>query len=156
AWKLHVRQAVAVRREEHLVVADEPLDGLEALADLQPQPGVGEGDSPVDRILLEQLDARLRTTALEDEVARERLVVCEEVLLDRLSLVTEAEDELAMAPVGVVAHDVPENRAVADSSHRLGYPLGLLAHPDAEAAAEDHDLQLAHRRRASPGSSPGA
>ena len=43
----------------------------------------------------------------------------------------------------VVAHDVPQDRPVADPDHRLRGALGLLAHPHAEASAEDDDLHAA-------------
>ena len=41
---------------------------------------------------------------------------------------------------GVVLHDVPEDRTVADLDHRLGTHGGLLGDPAAEPAREQHDL----------------
>ncbi len=82
----------------------------------------------------------LACAAIEHEVVEQRAVVRQEVLLDDLALVAEAEDELVVAPHRVVAHDVPEDRLAADLDHRLRDALGLLAHAHAEPAAEDHDL----------------
>ena len=104
-------------------------------------------------VALEQLDAGVGAVPLEDEVVEERLVVVEEVLADDVALVAEAENELRVPPRRVVAHDVPEDRPVADADHRLRDALGLLAHPHSEAAAEDDDL---HDAPPSPGISPGA
>ena len=141
--KRHVGEPVPIGREEHLVVAEVALDGLEALGDRGVGSGVGERDSPVGGLPGQHLDVRAATVALEDEVVGEGLVVVEEVLLDHLRPVSEAEDELLVAPGGVVPHDVPQHRPVTDPEHRLGDPLRLLAHPDPEPAAEDHDLHRA-------------
>jgi hypothetical protein len=35
-------------------------------------------------------------------------------------------------------HDVPQDRAPTDLGHRLGSEFGLLTHPGAEAAREEH------------------
>ena len=57
--------------------------------------------------------------------------------------VAQAEDEVAVAEVGVVAHDVPQDRPVADRDHRLGDRLAVLAQAQPAAPAEQDDL---HRR----------
>jgi hypothetical protein len=56
----------------------------------------------------------------EDEVVAQRLLVLEEVLLDVVGLVPEAQDEVLVPVVGVVLHQVPHDRAVPDRDHRLG------------------------------------
>ena len=58
----------------------------------------------------------------------------------------EAEDELGVAPGRVPLHDVPEDRLRPDRDHRLRDSLRRLAHANAEAAAEDHDLHAAPAR----------
>ena len=90
---------------------------LQALADDGVQPRVDERDRPVVDVALEQLDAL--AAVREHEVVRERLVVGEEVLLDRLGLVAQAEHEIGDPEARVVVHDVPEDRLVADRDHRL-------------------------------------
>ena len=100
---------------------------------------VDERDAPVGDVACQRA-RRPRAAVREHEVVGERLVVVEEVLLDALALVAEAEDEVVVAPRRVVLHDVPEDRPVADRDHRLRDPLRLLAHPHAETAAEDDDL----------------
>ena len=60
-----------------------------------------------------------------------------------------------VAVVGVVAHDVPQDRPVADLDHRLGHRLAVLAQPEAAATAEQDDLhrsaQATRRRRSGSG-----
>ena len=121
-----IGQAVAVGGEEDLVVLDVRLYLLEPLADQLVETRVDEGHRPVVDVAVEQLD--LLAPVAEHEVVRERLVVAEEVLLDRVRLVAEAEHELADSEGGVVLHDVPENRPVADRDHGLRDALGERAH----------------------------
>ena len=135
-----IREAVAVGRQELVVVVEVPLDGLQPLADRRLHPRVDERDPPAPDVALEQLDPGVGPVPLEHEVVEERLVVVEEVLPDHVALVAEAENELVVPPGRVVAHDVPEDRAVADPDHRLRDALGLLAHAHAEPATEEDDL----------------
>ena len=61
------------------MVADE----AEPLADRGIEPGVGEGDPPVLDVAAEQLD--LAPAVGQHEVVGERLLVAQEVLLDRVA-----------------------------------------------------------------------
>ena len=56
----------------------------------------------------------------EDEVVRQALAVIQEVVLDDIRAISEAEHEVAMSVVGVVLHDVPQYRAIPDVDHGLG------------------------------------
>ena len=79
----------------------------------------------------------------DGEIVVHRLVV-EEVLLDHVAAIAQAEDEVAEAVVGVDLHDVPEDRPPADLDHRLGPELGLLSQPGSDATAQDHDFHWTH------------
>ena len=70
----------------------------------------------------------------DGEVVVHRLVV-EEIVLDDVPFVAEAEDELAQAVMGEDLHDVPQDRPAPDLHHRFGAKLGLLAQTGADAAA---------------------
>src|SRR5580704_14713961 len=63
-----------------------------------------------------------------------------EILLDHISLVAEAYDEIIDAPVTVNLHDVPQNRLAADLDHRLGNVCGFLADSSAVATCENHSF----------------
>jgi hypothetical protein len=78
-------------------------------------------------VALEQLD--LPAAVTQHEVVGQRLVVGQEVLLDDLGLVPQAEHEIGGAEAGVVVHDVPDDRLVANRDHRLRDARGGLAHP---------------------------
>jgi hypothetical protein len=140
--QVDVGQAVAVGRHEHLVVAEVGLNELQALTDRRPHPRVGERDPPLAAVAVQDLDLGVCSVSVEDEIVEQRLVVVQEVLLDHVALVAQAENELVVPPGGVVAHDVPEDRPVADGDHRLRDALRLLAHAHAEAATEDHHLHV--------------
>ena len=101
-----VRERVAVVGQEVLVVGEERPHRGEALLDAAAEARVDERDAPVRGITLEQLD---RVAAVrEDKVVRQGLVMGEEVFLDHLALVSEAQDEFRVSEVGVVLHHVPQ------------------------------------------------
>ena len=86
----------------------------------------------------EKLD--VRAALRENEIVRERLVVVEEVLLDHVALVAEADDEIVVPEVRVVLHDVEQDRPVGDRHHRLGDARRGLLHAQSETTAEEDDL----------------
>ena len=62
-----------------------------------------------------------------------------------MGTVAEAEDELGVAVMRVVAHDVPQQRALPDHRHRLRDVVHAVAHPHPVATAEQHDLHVISR-----------
>ena len=116
--QLQVGQAVGVVGEEHLLVLDVLAHRHEPLPDVGVQAGVDERDLPVGDVVALELD--LLAAVRQREVVRDPFLVVEEEVLDDVGLVAEAEDELLVAEVRVVAHDVPQHGAVADLDHRLG------------------------------------
>ena len=85
-------------------------DRRQPLADVGVQPGVDERDRPVVDVARQQLD--LPPPSREHEVVRHGLVVVRgSSSLITSALVAEAEDEVLVPEVGVVLHDVPQDRA---------------------------------------------
>src|SRR6185369_16494562 len=64
----------------------------------------------------------------------------QEIFLDHVAAIAEAEHEFSEAPMGIGLHDVPENGAAADLDHRLGAELGLLAQASPQASAQHDDF----------------
>ena len=60
-----------------------------------------------------------------------------EVLLDDVALVSEADDEVVDALLGVELEDVPEDGLAADLHHGLGADGGFFAETRAETAGEN-------------------
>ncbi len=137
--QIQVGEAVRVVGEEDLLLVDVLAHRRQALADVRAHPGVDEGDPPVLDVRVEQLE--VAAAARQDEVVGDPFLVVEEVVLDDVALVAEAEDEVRVPVVGVVLHEVPQHRAGADRDHRLRDLVGVVAHPQPLAAAEQHDLQ---------------
>ena len=73
----------------------------------------------------------------DGEVVVHRLVI-QEIFLDHVAAVAQAEHKIAEAVVGVELHDVPEDGAAADLDHRLGPEFGFLAQARAQSAAKNH------------------
>ena len=138
--KRQVAEPVAVVREEFGFVADDALDGLQPLADVRLQAGLDERDLPVVDVAGHQLE--LLPALRQDEVVRQRLGVVQEIVLDDIAAISEAQHEVLVPEVGVVLHHVPQNRPVADGHHRLRHVLSGLPNPHAETAAKQHDLHL--------------
>ena len=49
----------------------------------------------------------------------------QEIILDHIAFVAEAEDEILVPEMGIVFHQVPENRPRADLHHGLGNIVGI-------------------------------
>src|SRR4029453_11560093 len=95
-------------------------------------------DPPVLDVALDQLD--VLAPSGEGEVVGQALVVVEEVPLDDVATVAEAEDELVVPKWRVLLHQVADERPVANVHHRLGDGFGVLPQPGAETTAEEHHL----------------
>src|SRR5437867_1210643 len=136
-----IGQRVAVVGEKDPVFPEVGLDGFEALADVGVETGVCERDLPPLDIAAVQPD--LLRAAGELEVVRQAFVIVEEVLLDEIATIPETENELGVAEVRIVLHEMPDDRSVADVDHRLWHRFRVLPESRAKASAEQHDL---HRR----------
>src|SRR5262245_46837525 len=75
------------------------------------------------------------------EVVGQALVVVEEILLDHVASIAEAEDEVIVTEVRVVRHQGPDDRTVPDVDHRLGDRLRMLPEASTQPAAEQHNFQ---------------
>ena len=62
-----------------------------------------------------------------------------------VATVAEAKDEILVPEMCVVAHQVPNDRPVADRDERLWNGLGMLAQPGPEATAEEDDFHRGPR-----------
>jgi hypothetical protein len=145
--EVEIREPVGVVREKHRLALEMRPDGGEPLADVRLETRIDERDRPVGDVVAEQLD---RSSALaQPEVVREPLVVVDEVVLDGFGAVPEAEDEVPVPVVGVVLHEVPEDRALADRDEGLRHGLRVVAQAHAHAAAEEHHLHRIRLRSAS-------
>jgi hypothetical protein len=80
------------------------------------------------------------TLLVEHEVVGNGLVVGEEIALDEMSLMAEAENEVPVAEVCVVLHHVPQDGAAPDGNERLRKGLASFPHPQAKTSAEENDL----------------
>jgi hypothetical protein len=79
---------------------------------------------------------------LDGEVIVHGLIV-EEILFDGITAVSQAENELPVAVVGVAFHNVPENGTASHFDHRLGAKLRLFPETGTQTTAQDYDF---HRK----------
>jgi hypothetical protein len=135
-----VCKAVAIGDEHDVGPAQVVLDALHAGAGHRGVAGVGAGHAPA-LVVAGSAVGDVSGAQVERHVGAEQVVV-EEVALDHLPAVAQAEDEVVEAVVRVALHDVPEQRPPADLDHRLGPELGLLAHARALTTAEQDDFGI--------------
>src|SRR6266403_921958 len=135
---MQIRQAVGVVGEKGLFAHKVFLDGHEALTDIRIHAGVRKRDSPIRDVPIHQLD--LTTAPGKNEVVGPGLFVVEEVLLDDVSTIPEAEDEVGVTIVSVVLHQVPEDRPMSDLHHWLRNIVTCLSQTHTETTAKDDDL----------------
>src|SRR4029077_10083106 len=114
------------------------LHRLQPHADVGVEAGVDEGDLPVLDVAREEVD--LPAALAHDEVVGDGLLVLEEIALDAVGLVAEAQDEILVAEMRVVTHHMPEDRPIAHGHHWLGNGLRVFPQPHAQPAPEQDNL----------------
>ena len=115
--KRDIRQSIRVVREELRLVGQVFAHPQQALADGGMQTRIDEGDIPVSGVVTVELDAVI--PFVQSEVAGHGFVVVQEIVADQVAAVSKAQDEIAVSEMRVVAHEVPQDRPVADLEQRL-------------------------------------
>ena len=112
AEQIEVRDAIGVVGEKHALAFQMVAHLPETLANAGVAARVRKGDLPVLNVAAKELD--LLAALGEDEVVGDRLVVVLKVAFDGAGAMAETEDEVLVPMVGVVPHQVPENRTRSD------------------------------------------
>src|SRR5215831_9644775 len=139
-----VSQSIAIIGEKDLIVLNEMFHCHQSLPDIAPSSRVYKRNPPIRRKLTQ--DLHLLTEIRDNAVAVGGLLVVKEIILDDVCLVAEAKDEILVAVIAVILHNVPQYGVVSNSHHRLWNILGIFPHTGAEAAAKQHNLHDAGSR----------
>ena len=75
-----------------------------------------------------------------DEIVGDRLVVVQEIVFNYVALVAKTEDEVLVPEMGIVFHQVPEDRPRPDLHHGFGDIIDISSEPHAGSAAKEHDF----------------
>jgi len=86
------------------------------LADQRLSACVGKRDSPVREVLAEKLD--IPSTLRQNKVVGKRSTMIQKESLDCLALMAQAQNEVLVAIVGVVLHQVPDDGRTARGAGR--------------------------------------
>jgi len=139
--RVGIPQAIAVGAEElvALEIVSHPEESLSAWSLIA---GVGEDEVEALRIIrLLDLDSSVSAVAhREADIGIPPGLPSDEVLLDTLAEVPEAENELAEAVVGVAAHHVPEDRPPADLNEGLRESGFAPRQSQPASPTQDHDF----------------
>ena len=108
------------------------------VCDCGTQSSVNERDFPVVNVPLHEFQgsAALR----EYEVVGHRFLIFEEIILDRIGLVAEAENEFLMAKVCVVFHHVPQDGPRSHRDHGLRNILRVATESHPGTTAKKYDF----------------
>ncbi len=126
-----IGEAVAIGDHEAFV-ADVVLDPLDATTGHGGLARVGDGHLPTGLVMGAVVRDLGGLAEADGEVVRAALVVEEEVL-DVLTPVAGADDEVGDPVVGEALHDVPDDRATTDLDHRLRPVFGLFTEAGTES-----------------------
>jgi hypothetical protein len=66
----------------------------------------------------------------------------EEVLLNGIGAVAQTQDEVLVAEVRIILHNVPQNGPVANWNHGLGDIVSILPQAHSKASTKDNDFHL--------------
>src|SRR5579859_5595167 len=123
----HLRQR---KVSKHIRVVDQKtffslkifFNGQQTFPQARINAGIGEGNRPVINVLVEQV--QLVTSFRINEIIGEVLVIIDEIIFDAIPHVTQAQNEILVTKVGVIFHDVPDYRTIANRDHRLRNLVG--------------------------------
>src|SRR5208282_3571582 len=153
---VYVGNAIAVSQKERVVI-DVLLDPFHAPTGHCGQAGVSQGDLEILlAVYVVELDLRLAPEA-DGEVVVHCLVV-QEVFFDHVATISQAQDKLAEATVGIELHDVPEDGSTANFDHRFRPEFSFLAQAGTESSAQHnyfHEILLADASASFPGQDSG-
>jgi hypothetical protein len=137
-----IGDSVPIGDHEGILIGKERSNTLDPSTGIRVFASVGECDPPVFPVVVHETDLRLLCAEVEAEVVMPPAQVFHEVLLDGLSSVSEAENEVIKAMCSVDLHDVPEDRPAADVDQGFGDRFRMLLEPGSFAAAENDNLHL--------------
>jgi hypothetical protein len=87
------------------------------LADAGLDSRASEGDPPIMDVAI--VEFQLVSASRQNEVVRGAFVVIQEIVFDCVGAMPQAKNEVLMAIVGIVLHNMTKNRSVADLHLRL-------------------------------------
>ena len=113
-------------------------DRNQTLADVTPDSGVHQRDAPIRWSVAQDFDlpAKIRNRT----VAVCGLLVVQEVILDDVRPVSKTKNEILMAVLAIVLHDVPQDGLLADRHHWFRNGVGILTDTGAKPAAEQNNF----------------
>jgi hypothetical protein len=107
------------------------------------QPGIDESDFPVVYVARVEID--LSSALGHREIVRQAFVVRQKEFANEVAAIAEAQYELLVAVMGVVAHQVPDYRSRTDIDERLRDCVRVLPKARSKATTEQDDFHLKPR-----------
>src|SRR5208282_1094103 len=133
---VYITHAIAIGQHEE-IVTDVLFNPLHPSAGHRGLSGIDEGDLKV-LFAMDVFVLNLGVPAeAEGEIVVHRLIV-QEIFLDHVAAVSEAEHKIGKTIVRIQLHNMPKDRTTADFHHGLGAILSFLAQTGTEPSAQHH------------------
>lgn len=100
--------------------------------------GVNERNTPLGRPFAKELN--LGAVFGNHTIAAFRNLVIQEIVLDNVRFVPEAQDKIVMAILAIILHDVPQNWMVSDRNYWLRNVLRIVTNSRTQSAAKKNNL----------------
>src|SRR5262249_48705995 len=139
-----VRNAIAICECEEWIVGYIRQDSLQATTGLGLISSIDQCDVPRLCGLSMHLEPILRQMKCNVRHVDE---IIGEILLDKIALVAQANDELIDTMRTVYFHDMPKNGTPTDLDHRLRSNRGLFGKARSKASSQDNRLHHSSRAR---------
>src|ERR1700682_5047367 len=97
--KVEVGEAVAIVGEKHVVAIEVWFDQAQSIGNGCTQASVDKCDVPIVDIALHKFE--LAAALRKDEVVGYRFLVLQEIVLDDIGLIAQAENKILVAEVGI-------------------------------------------------------
>src|SRR5277367_5192255 len=141
--KWQVGKTIAVVGKELIVLFEVFLDCFQALSDIGMDSRIRKGDPPIMDVGVEKL--KILPTTRQDKIIRSALIVIQEVILDCVGPVPQAQNKVLVPKVGVILHYMPKDRPRTDSHHRFWDALRIFPETHAQTTTKQyyfHELLL--------------
>src|SRR5215471_517804 len=136
--KMEIREVVTVVGQKFGLTIQIFFNRLQTLADIGIRASVHEGDGPVFDVPVEDPD--VAAAVQKDKVVGNEFAVIDEIILDSVRAIAQAQDEILVTKMSVVLHHVPQDRPVTDMNDGLGGALARFLDSHADTATEKDDF----------------
>jgi len=138
---IDVAQSVAICQQKRIVIGQIPRHALQTPARHGLETRIRQRDRKI-LLLMRSHEFNLRLPSQRNPEVIVHGFIIQEVILDHVAAIAQAENELPHPVVRIHFHDVPQDRPPSDLHHRLGTEFRLLAKASAQSTAQYDNFHI--------------